>query len=209
MKQSSFIPSGRTSRLVKGSVELQIQTEYAQWPNPRLTTSVISSGQVINKIQQDLPAPIATEKEKNRVEELLRQQHFEVIKILKGKRASLELSAEDSRKIETRALSLKEELSRIKGVERVYRLDNDGHFVSANLSEELREAFAEVFKSLNEILDIFSRLPNGRREAGVCEIERGRLYLVSSGQECYFLLAEKNQSSATIERKIASVLKGK
>ena len=206
MATADFIPAGRTSRIKQGNLELQIQTEYANRPNPRLTTSVISGGQVIHKIQQDLAVPISSLEEMSKVEMMLRKQHLEVLEIVKRRDFSKDTAVREKPAVSTRPLSLAQRLERINGVENVFRVDNKGRFESSGVSEEFKKRYAPVFKSLYEVLDIFSQLPGGKREKGVCEIEPNRLYLASTGLECYFLLTRRVIRDSSMESEIKAVL---
>jgi len=205
MAQADYIPAGRTSRIVKGSSEIQIQTEYAYRPSPRLTTSIISAGQVIHKIQQELNDPISTFEEKARVESMLRKQHLEVIKIIQSNDFSLDMTFKEKREEPAREVSIMTLLSRIKGVERVYRMDNEGRFIDPGVSETFNKRFAPMLKNMNEVLNIFSELPGGRRESGLVEIEPRRLYFISSGLECYFILSRRSLTDDEIQPILLSV----
>lgn len=206
MAFADFIPAGRTSRIVRGKTELQIQTEYAYRPNPRLTTSVISNGQVIRKIQQDLTEPVGTLEEKIKVEDLLRKQHMEVLRIINDKKSSLSQTEQKKPILDNKSMTLDERLARIDGVYKIYRIDNDGNFESETISEKFKKIFSKVFKSMTEILEIFSVLPDGKREQGVVEIERNRLYFVSNGLECFFLLTRRTSSKLSLEERIRAAL---
>ncbi|HDL02660.1 MAG TPA: hypothetical protein ENH25_00855 [candidate division Zixibacteria bacterium] len=199
MAQADYIPAGRTSRIVKGSSELQIQTEYAYRPTPRLTTSVISAGRVIHKIQQDLTDPITTFEEKTRVESMLRKQHVEVMKIIQNEDFSGDMTFKEPAASREKSSSIADELSRLKGVEKVFRMDNEGNFLEPQVSEAFNKRFSAVLKNLNEVLSIFSGLPGGKREPGLVEIEPRRLYFISSGYECYFLLSHRSITDDEIQ----------
>jgi hypothetical protein len=188
---ADFIPAGRTSRIVKGSKELQIQTEYACRPSPRLTTSVISKGQVVHKIQQDLVEPIGNFEEKAKVETLLRKQHLEVLEIVRKKDFSEGASERKEPDKQSDTITLTEKLAKIEGVDKVYRLDNQGNFDSPLITEEFRSRFSYIFRTLGDIIKIFGSLSGGIREHGVVEIEPNRLYLFSNGYEYYFLLTRR------------------
>lgn len=207
MASADFIPAGRTSRIVKGSTELQIQTEYACRPNPRMTTSVISKGQVIHKIQQDLAAPISSIEEKAKAEDMLRRQHMGVLQVVRNKDFCGGLAVKSNSDNHAPSPPLLERLAGIKGVEKVYRVDNNGCFDTPNISSEFKKQFSGVFKRLHEALSIFGYLPGGRREEGVCEIESNRLYLVSSGYDCYFLLTRPVSRDTSLDEEIRTVLK--
>ncbi|UCD95000.1 MAG: hypothetical protein JSU69_02820 [Candidatus Zixiibacteriota bacterium] len=206
MATADFIPAGRTARVKQGPHELQIQTEYANRPNPRLTTSVISGGQVIHKIQQDLAAPISSLEEMSKVETMLRKQHLEVMDIVSRRDFSKDLTVKEKPRIKARSLSLAKRLASISGVENVFHVNNDGRFESSGVSEEFKKRYAPIFKSLYEVLDIFSQLPGGKREKGVCEIEPNRLYLASTGLECYFLLTRRVIRDTDMESEIQAAL---
>jgi hypothetical protein len=144
--------------------------------------------------------------EKIKVEKLLQRQHAEVIRIVESKDFAVDRTFKDKPLIVNKNLTLAERLEALDGVQGVYRIDNEGNFDAPHLSRRFRGQFSSIFKNLLEILSIFTELPGGRRESGVVEIERRRLYLVSSGHECYFLLYNGNQRPAEIEERIGAVL---
>ncbi len=217
MAQADFIPAGRTSRVVRGDVEIQIQTEYAWRPNPRLTTSLFTKGQIINKIERELPKQVKSFEDKIRDEDMLSKQHHDVLKILKDKGSALQflnLPPENSdapvtpRVTVTRAaaedpnITVVNRLAGIKGVEKVFRLDNSGTFLNSAISSEFKKKYANVFRELFDIINVFAELPGGQREKGVYEIQRNRLYFASSGRECYFILVQPKDFGVNFEKAI-------
>jgi len=190
MVMADYIPAGRTSRTLYGRVELQIQTEYAYRPDPRLTTSIFSKGQVIHKIEQELPQPITSMEDKSRVETLLLRQHKQVMEVIKSDEFEDILRARLPEKDlpPPRPKSLPERLKAVGGVTGVYALDNEGNFLGSNVSSGFKRQYKAVFRHLRELLGVFTELPEGRREDGVYEVERDRLYLISTGNGCFFVL---------------------
>jgi flagellar assembly factor FliW len=58
------------------------------------------------------------------------------------------------------------------------------------------------------VLGLFSELPgSGTRERGVYEVEQDRLYFVSLGTDCYFLLVSPVHTVPDYEAAIREVLK--
>jgi len=208
MAQADLIPAGRTSRIVRGDSEIQIQTEYAYRPNPRLTTSLFNKGRLINKVEKELAAPVTSFEDKLLVEDMLRKQHMEVLKVLRDKESTLDfISLSDTGaisktvKADSRDLEVIKKIVAIPGVEKVFRLDNQGNFLSSQISQEFRKKYSLIFRSIYDVINIFSMMPGGEREKGVYEIERDRLYFASSGRECYFVLV-KSESGADFEPEI-------
>ncbi len=208
MAQINYIPTGRTSRILRGSTELQIQTEYASRPNPRLTTSVFSGGKVVHKIEQELGLPISSQEDMLKAEGLLRKQHSQVIEVIDSEDFETYLSKHSNVRHESEqtASTIFDRLNSLVEVEKVFRIDNGGEFESESISGEFRKRFSAIFKNLRELIEIFQRLPGGKREGGIYAIEQGRLYLLSTGYECYFILTNSNLDSIELEKKIQSVI---
>ena len=217
MAASDLIPSGRTSLVKKGVVSLQVQTEYAGRPAPRITTTILKSGQVIHKIERNLEKPVASSEEKNRIETTIRQQHSEVLEIIEGSREPTSFicskpeppaseSGTSSQKVGTTA----ERLACIPGAHRVFRLDNEGNFLDAHTSTEFKKKFSFLLRNLRELISVFTRVPGVgiNREQGVYELERSRLYLVSSGTELYFFYVKRPDFTTDYEQALKSVLAG-
>ncbi len=205
MAQADYIPAGRTSRIVQGTIEIQIQTEFAARPSPRITTSIFSKGQVMHKVEQDLQAQITSFEDKMRVEDRLRKQHFEVLKTLKDEK-KLQSFLSTTIVKEAGGNSVSRRINDISGVERVFHINNEGEFSSNQISKEFKKKYSVISKSMLEILNIFGILPSGEREKGVYEVESDRLYLASCGQECYFILTSPISEEINFESEIRKAI---
>jgi hypothetical protein len=200
MTASDFIPAGRTSLVKQGKTALQVQTEYAPRPNPRITTTVSKDGQVMHKIERGLNQAVTSPEEQSRAESTLVRQHKEIIGIIEKKAmataespATLLLTEVAPDVAEARSVgSVYERLEALPGVKRVYRTDNEGQFAGVRTSEHFRKAFGPIFKSLPELINLFARVPGVgfTRQQGVYEVTRDRLYLVSEGLECFFVVVD-------------------
>jgi hypothetical protein len=218
MAQADYIPAGRTSRIRRGETDLTLQTEYAVRPVPRLTTSVFLEGQVIYKIEKELENPVSTIEEKSRVETLLRRQHVQALDVVKSDNFPpsaapvvnpSSLSQETTvERIDKYEQSMSDRIRDVDGVVYVIELDNEGNFASSTLSDKFIKQFSVISKNLHEILDIFSAMPGGSREQGVYEVERNRLYLVSAGKVCYFVLTRVDNAATDYESVLQRILHG-
>lgn len=86
-----FIPVGRTSLARRGETALQVQTEYAARPNPRIATTISENGRVIHKVERPLERQIMSAEEQRETEAQMRQQHASVVATIEGKNADQEL----------------------------------------------------------------------------------------------------------------------
>jgi len=208
METTNYIPTGRTSLVKKDALALQVQTEYAHRPNPRITTTVSRDGQVIHKIERNLERQINSVEEQDRAEIIIKRQHAEIIGIIKkGSMMAPTAPAVESRE-EPLPQSVYERMCAIPGVQRVYQLDNEGNFVNNNGSDEFKQAFAAIYKNLQDLMGLFDRMPGVgiTRRKGVYEVERDRLYFVSVGLECYFVLVARVDHDIDYERAIKGVI---
>ena len=190
MTVSSFIPNGRTSLVKRGQTALQVQTEYACRPYPRLTTTVLNSGQVVHKIEKKLERPVGSHEEQTEIERLIKRQHQEIVSIIKETSMSNTTMLEGIKQLCNKYISLADRIRSIDGVQKLYDLDNDGNFLNTDNAFEFKKAFSVLFKGLRDIIDVFATLPGITiaREKGVYEIERNRLYMVSCGDALYIVL---------------------
>lgn len=208
MTNSNFIPAGRTSLVIKGGDKLQIQTEYASRPYPRITTTVLNSGQVIHKIEKKLQQPVGSTEEQNRMQDVMARQHSEVVGII-DKHGPAEAPQAPAVDLAPAAnLTLRQRLESIPRVQKVFLMDNQGSFIDQNGTEQFSSSFSPIFKSLHELLQVFIQLPGAQkeREQGVYEVERNRLYLVSTGTEMYFAVVGRADPDVDYEKAIKKAL---
>ncbi len=211
MAASDYIPVGRTSLVRKGELSLQVQTEYASRPNPRVTTSIFNNGRMLHKIERTLDTPVTTPEEQLRVEMTIKRQHTEIIAIIEGGSYRVP-SVEDDDEVlpmdPNAPDSLVRRISALPGVQRVYHIDNEGNFVGDSGSEQFRKMFSAVLAGVSELLELFERLPGVgiTRARGVYEVERDRLYLASAGRECFFVLVRRVDVTTNYEKELKEIV---
>jgi TolA-binding protein len=208
MSNSDFIPAGRTSLVVRGADKLQIQTEYASRPYPRITTTVLNSGQVLHKIEKKLRQPIGSIEEQNQMQDVMARQHTEVVAIIDKQVSGETARAAGVDSVPPSNLSLRRRLESIPRVQKVFLLDNQGNFIDQNDIGQFSSSFGPIFKSLHELLQVFIQLPGAEREReqGVYEVERDRLYLVSTGSKMYFVVVGRADPEVDYEKAVKKAL---
>ena len=204
---NTFIPSGQTSLVKKGEVSLQVQTEYSFRPYPRIKTIIFNNGRVIHKIEKKLSRPIESIEEQNRMEGIIKEQHKEVVSVIKensylpgfGNNVNSQMPMEES---------VKDKLSAIPGVQRVFHLNKEGDFVGSNSAGQFKKSYSAIFKSLPQIMEVFKIMPGGerKREKGVYEIERNRLYFASVGDEYFLITVQSAGQDINYEKTIKDLI---
>lgn len=80
-----IMPGGLSSEAKLKDAKFCVQTEFAQRPRPRVTTTISRDGVVMKKVENAWEGLPQTEEEKTKIERFLRRQHQEVIaKITRG-----------------------------------------------------------------------------------------------------------------------------
>lgn len=187
---------------------MQVQTEYALRPYPRLTTTILNDGQVLHKIEKKLERPIESTEEQTEIERMIKRQHAEIVSIVEehasGKPSVLEVLGDSH----SDYVTLSDHIKAIPGVHKVYDLDPEGNFLHQESADQFRKAFAVVFKGLRELLEIFAEIPGitMTREKGVYEVERDKLYLVSAGDEICFVTIKRANDTIVYEQALNKAL---
>lgn len=210
------MPSGQTSLVKTETNSYQVQTEYSYRPFPRVKTTVFNSGQVVHKLEKKLAKPIDSLEEQDRIEDIIRNQHREVVTTIRehndqpvetqsaseGKKEMLSLVVSEGK------LSVKDQLEAVDGVKQVFCLTKEGEFVGSDSAEQFKKSYKAVFKNIAELLQIFGLLPgfSSERETGVYEIERNQLYLASAGRGFYIVATELSDSEIDFEKTIKQIV---
>jgi hypothetical protein len=203
----NYIPSGKTSLVKKNDKELQVQTEYSSRPFPRIKTTIFDQGRVVHKVEKKLSRPVDSVEEQNRIEGIMKHQHMEVVTVIRDSDLA-DTGATGKIVTQPEELSTQDRLASISGVQWVFRIDRDGNFSSQSGSQMFQKAYAEIFKSLSDIMDIFATLPGSEdfREKGVYEIERDRLYYVSGGNEFFLVTISRPDRKIRYENSFREIV---
>jgi hypothetical protein len=226
-----FIPAGRTSLVDRGKNIYQIQTEYANRPYARITTTIANNGQVVHKIEKKLEKPIESLDEQSKTEDRIKHQHLEVVGILRhngkptdkkkqedvtvvGTKEQIESNEEIVEEDQFFALNnqgylrLIDRFKDIDGVKYVFQLNYKGHLISNDISSSVKKVYSSVFKNICSLIDVFSTLPGETitREKGVYEIEREKLYLISAGENFYLIVMDRVDPDINYEGYLKSIV---
>lgn len=208
MASNQYIPAGCTSLVKKGSAPLQVQTEYAMRPYPRVTTTILNAGQVVFKVVKKLEQPVMSVDEQSRMETFMKNQHAEIIRIVREQPEGSSFGLKSKLAAHTNAPPVVDRLRSIPGIQHVYVLNPNGDFSGRHSGQHFRKAFSRIARNLHEIMDVFRPLDGiqPQREQGIYEVERDRLYFASAGKECYFISVRRSDRATDFEKAIKDAL---
>ncbi len=229
MAADKYIPVGRTSMAKQGDKSLQVQTEYAPRPAPRITTTVSHQGQVIHKIERTLSKTIDSPEAQDQVERTLRSQHAEIVGLIQkrgdgtpspapaqtdttirtvSKTAVRKDPSPEASGIDFATATVIERLEAIPGIKRIYCLDNEGNFLNREDPARFKKAYSVLLKNLSELMELFAWTPGVglTRVRGVYEVERDRVYFASAGYECYFVIVNRLDADTDYEKAIKAAV---
>ncbi len=182
------------------SLDEQAQVEEAMKQQHSEVSDLISEQAVI---PLPVEAPEAREEDSPAVEQELAVEESSVDEeapVSEEPAAMLGLPSEEVPEVDPLVLRLRE----VPGMEHIYTLDNDGNFLGELGEKRFRKTFPTIYKGLRDLIEVFPRLTKNRerRELGVYEAERGRLYFVSKGYNCYFVSARRISADTDYEAEV-------
>jgi len=201
-----FIPAGRTSVVKRGRSEFQLQTEYAELPRPRVTTTICTQGKVLHKMEKTIDRNITSIEEMHEVEDIIKTQHLEVSKIIRDRGLTAAATkASGASPFRTRL----ERIGRLEAVERAFLVSTDGKMSGERpILREFKSSFKHIVKALPDLVCVFASVPGpgNRREEGIYEVEPGRILLVSTGVEIYLILVRLGTDYEAIAPQLKEIL---
>jgi len=181
---------------------IQIQTEYAWTPHPRITTSVVLDGVIIHKIQKDWQGNLESDGERKIVSQLINKQHNEVESIIESNREIiLNYSRMPDKKTDFSAIK------RITGVRTALLLTADG-VISPFNDEKVDPAQIKMFEhlfELVEVVDFCTRL--GTMEEAYLVIDQDRIMIFKYKENYLIVTIEEKASPGYTAKKIVDFLK--
>lgn len=207
MTKVNYIPTGRTSLVKRAGTAVQVQTEYASRPSPRVTTTISHRGQVLHKIERMLIKPIESTGEQQKTEVEMRRQHDEILGIIERENSAGESRPTAPSKVQEE-IPTHQKLRDLPNVSHVFRVNNEGQLVGSRSAVEFNKLYGAVLKNLHELMSLFNPVTGsgGYRETGVVEIEPNRLYFASEGSECFFVVIDRSSEKHPYEQLIKQIV---
>jgi hypothetical protein len=153
-----IIPGGLSSEASFKDTKFWVQTEFAQRPKPRVTTTISINGEVVEKVENVWERLPQTEEDKQEIEKFLKRQHQQVLKKIKNRSEKLTSPERKMEEVvsykEAVVPKVEEELSMIDGVLGWVLILQDGQMLTHQISEPVDKDLVQRIK------DFFSFLPS-------------------------------------------------
>jgi|WetSurSiteA1Bulk_404760.scaffolds.fasta_scaffold71911_2 hypothetical protein len=163
-----FIPNGRLSAVEHGEEKVQIQTEFAAHPRPRVTTSVMLAGRVVHKEEQPWEAETETPEGQQNLEQALKRQHIEVHERVESNgielapRPQAAASKVKMPELRTPAPPVRHRGANAQGVLRLFIVSKNGDLLAADDSGVPSPSSAGLFVAAAEFIEFFESVESER-----------------------------------------------
>jgi hypothetical protein len=175
-----IIPGGLASEASFKDTKYCIQTEFAQRPKPRVTTTISVNGEVVEKVENIWDRLPQTEEDRREVEIFLKKQHQQVLENIKNpKGESVNSGLEPKGDIGLKTISaprIEEELSRTQGVYGWILLSEDNSLKVNQVSAKVKGDYSDIVRSVKHFSELLSSdTPWGNLQGGILEAPGGRM----------------------------------
>jgi uncharacterized protein with ParB-like and HNH nuclease domain len=185
-------PSGRLSKVEKKGQVFQIQTEFYHRPRPKITSTVILNGKIMNKIDTPWEEKLITDEDLKKTEKALREQHQKVAQMIEVQK----VKAQELEPQKPHLIKSHKKISEVEGVEDLVIADMQGEILYANTDSVEVKALLKVLSSVNKLGKSLSQSTRlGDFLGGQIKLERKRttwiyqkdkLWMTSSDQKMDF-----------------------
>jgi len=204
-KMKDFNPTGIVSQVEKDGRVFQVQTEYLKRPRPKIKTSIISGGKVVDKVERTWDKNIRTEADLTEVEKNIKVQHRETLRKLQGKKSKArtpELSF-------LNFLRLWQKISGVKGIKNVLVSKDDGILLFSNFEKEKSEQLSRIIASANLFAKNLSFLSNvGGFQGGLLDFWGEKVTWIFHENKGWALILERGIDLDLAMESIKGVLRG-
>ncbi|MGB7061530.1 MAG: hypothetical protein WBF13_04155 [Candidatus Zixiibacteriota bacterium] len=206
-----IIPSGLSSEAKLKHTKFCVQTEFAQRPRPRVTTTISRDGMVVEKVENVWEGLPQTEEEKEKIEKFLRRQHQGVLaKITRGMDESAAPPGEAEMMVppdQTVIGRIDQELSGIDGVLGWVHVSGEDGVTSHHLSPPETKGISDLIRPLRDFSSLLASVCDwGNFVGGTLESPRGSELCMPVGTHFLVVKLDFRVNLKDLTRRIRSVM---
>lgn len=206
-----IIPGGLSSEAVVKEDKFCVQTEFAQRPKPRVTTTISLNGEVVEKVENPWDRSPHTEEDKEEIEKFLKRQHQQVLETIKGtgeKPASPKPENKEVAPAVGDELSkVDQELSSYDGVSGWVSLMEDGQMSTRRISGSEDKDIKDQVKLIKDLTLFLPTVTNlGKFVGGVMHLAKGFLLLLPLHHRLLAVQLDPKVDVKSLVKRIKSVV---
>jgi hypothetical protein len=206
-----IIPSGLSSEAKLKDAKFCVQTEFAQRPKPRVTTTISRDGVVVKKVENAWEGLPQNEEEREKIERFLRRQHQEVLaRITRGMDESAVAPGEAEKMVppdQTVIVRIDQELSGIDGVLGWVHVSGDERLTSHHLSPPETRGISDLVGPLKDISFLLASVSGfGGLVGGVLESPRSSDLCMQLGTHFLVVKVDFGVNLKDLAKRIRSVV---
>jgi len=195
-----FIPPGRLSGYKHAGKTIQVQTEYAPRPRPRVTTSVVLDGRIVHKLDRPWEDGVDTDELQKALESSLAEQHRQAMEMVKTRATEYVGTAkttEDTSGYGQGSFrdSMVEVLGSLPSVIGVYEIDQAGKII---YTHNYRDIYAEWDREFEMLAQLAEEFPNiirvGKFCYGNCWFPAENVIVISIQNRTFGIMTEPSGS---------------
>jgi hypothetical protein len=199
---SKFQPPGRLSKVSGQDYMIQIQTEFAWTPHPRITTCVMLDGVILHKIQKDWEGNLDTDEDRKVVSRIINKQHDEVDGIVNSNQDFI-LNYIDANKKDTDFSTIIE----IEGVRKAFLLTPDG-LMTPFREEEIEIEKVQLFERLFELVEFLDKMTRwGGMQESYLVLDEDKIMIFKYKDNFLIITIDDTASPKETAKKVVELLK--
>ncbi len=201
----NFTPTGIVSKVERDGKVFQVQTEFLRRPRPKIKTSIVSEGKVVDSLEKEWEKKIQSEKDLEEVEKNIRVQHRKFLNKLKAKKErnrQKELSFSEF-------LKLWQKISEVKGIKNVLVAKDDGVLLFSDFEKNKSDQVSRIIAGANGLGLNFTILSKvGGFQGGVLDFFGEKIVWVFHDNKGWALFLERGVNLDLAMESIKKVLRG-
>ncbi len=180
-------PAGISGEASSGEKKFCVQTEFAQRPKPRITTSISLNGEVVQKVENVWDNLPKSEEDRDEIERFLRKQHRDVIKDIEHKGKRPVSSDEKTEKIATTGEKENEEviskvrkvISASEGVTGCVLFSKEDQIIGPDAQDKKDQAMMDLSLCTKDLVSFLSSVSKvGNLSGGLLESEQMKMVFI-------------------------------
>lgn len=205
-----MLPGGLASEASFEDTDYCVQTEFAQRPKPRITTTISINGEVVNKVENICDRLPQTNEDRNEIEKLLKRQHQDALENIKGNGGKLCSAGPQSKRIETSPVGLRpeveEELSKTDGVFGWVTVPEGEGLADDKVSRRQDSGSQGIVLALKRFSHLLSSVTKlGDLVGGILEVPKSRMVFLPLGNQFLAIKLDPEVDFKKLIKKIKSI----